>query len=204
MAGEYLRKKTYLGWKLHGRIVARVLAYWVGYHLVLWGGIFAYQYLSYRSASFSGDSNVAYEQFINSFLNISLWFGIYAVAVGAGITWDVIRLTHRVIGPLKRVESTLARMSAGEKVQPIKFRKGDLIESFEESFNRYLKSLLPADQRSLNPAEQTTLAQAQRESEAVRERLVATAPDSSAAAVPRVKDAVPHVEETVKTDLAAR
>jgi methyl-accepting chemotaxis protein len=184
---QYKRKKIYLGWNLHGRIVARVLAYWVCYHLVLWGGIFAYQYLSYRSATHSGDSNAAYDQFIASFLKASLWFLIYALTVGAAITWNITRITHRIVGPLKRVEATLERLSAGESVQAIKFRKGDLISSLEQAFNQYLTSL--------NVPYQTTLSQAQRESDAARERAEALQKASAEAAL--------GVEETAEAAPAA-
>jgi hypothetical protein len=54
---------------------------------------------------------------------------------------SIVRLTHRVIGPLKRLEGVLNRMADGEVVREVKFRDGDLIESFEKAFNRYLASL---------------------------------------------------------------
>jgi hypothetical protein len=68
------------------------------------------------------------------------------------LLWEIVRLTHRVIGPLKRLEGVLNRMADGEAIREVKFRDGVLIESFEKAFNRYLASLPAADANATTAA----------------------------------------------------
>lgn len=54
------------------------------------------------------------------------------------ITYDMLKLTNRIIGPVFRLRRELRRLANGEQVQPLKFRKGDLWYGFDDDFNAIL------------------------------------------------------------------
>jgi len=55
---------------------------------------------------------------------------LYVLAVFPLILWDMMKVTHRVAGPLVRFGNTLKRLEQGEKVQEVRLRKGDLLVEF--------------------------------------------------------------------------
>ena len=57
------------------------------------------------------------------------------------ITYDMLKLTNRLIGPIFRLRRELRRLAAGERVEPLTFRKGDLWYGFSEDFNLVLARL---------------------------------------------------------------
>jgi hypothetical protein len=142
------RKKIYLGGMLQTRLVTRLGIYWVLYHVVLWHALFLMRYFEYQQAFFNGEASMTFGELYGSFAWQNRSMAIAAAAFGPFLLWDVIRMTHRVAGPIKRVEGTLLRMASGEKVSAIKFRKGDWVPVLEKAFNEYLKSLEGSPARS--------------------------------------------------------
>jgi methyl-accepting chemotaxis protein len=132
------RKKLYLGWKQHGRIVARVAMYLGVYPLAILEALWARDYLS--SLSRVGHP-MPLTEVVASFFRQNAGMVSFSVIFAAIIVWDVVRLTNRIIGPLKRVEDALYRMAEGQGIGQLTFRKGDLIEGLEKAFNTYLSSL---------------------------------------------------------------
>jgi hypothetical protein len=57
------------------------------------------------------------------------------------MTWDTIRFTHRLIGPLVRFRKTMQAMAQGEPVRPIKLRDGDYLLEMRDDFNKMLEEL---------------------------------------------------------------
>jgi nitrogen fixation/metabolism regulation signal transduction histidine kinase len=57
------------------------------------------------------------------------------------LTIDAIRFAHRLVGPLYRFRKTLQAIAAGEPVELVQLRKGDLLQDFKEDFNTMLKHL---------------------------------------------------------------
>jgi hypothetical protein len=136
------RNKIYLGGMLQGTLVKRLAICWAVYNVLLFHGLFAVSYLERPGAHafVEGGAQVslldAYETF--AWQNRLLIFG--AFTVGPIFLWDVVRCTHRVAGPLVRLENMLLRMAQGETIREIKFRKGDWLTSLERALNLYLAS----------------------------------------------------------------
>ena len=145
MTSKKPRKKIYLGWKLHGRIVARFAMYWALYNFIVWQCLFGREFLLYESSLFDGRQPITFGEFLQSFASQYGWMIVFAIIVFPMMVWEIVRVTHRIIGPLKRLEGVLQRMADGEIIQHVKFRDGDLIESFEKAFNRYLAALHAAN-----------------------------------------------------------
>jgi|HubBroStandDraft_5_1064220.scaffolds.fasta_scaffold51586_1 hypothetical protein len=137
------RGKIYLGGMLQGTLVRRLAIGWVAYNILLFHGLFLVNYLE-GSQPTADDAQPTllerYEAF--AWQDRLLIFG--AIAAGPIFIWDVIRCTHRVAGPLVRLEQTLLRMAKGETVSEIRFRKGDWLTSLERALNIYLSSRVAA------------------------------------------------------------
>ena len=46
-----------------------------------------------------------------------------------------IRITHHVAGPLYKLEQTIDKMLNGEKIEPLHFRKTDVVDKLADKFN---------------------------------------------------------------------
>jgi hypothetical protein len=65
---------------------------------------------------------------------------VFSCVFAIVVLWDAVRLTQRIVGPLKRAENVLYAMADGKSVDEIKFRQGDLAKGFERALNAYLSS----------------------------------------------------------------
>jgi hypothetical protein len=66
---------------------------------------------------------------------------LFPIVVLPIVVFDSMRLTHRVVGPLKRLEGVFHRMARGEAVPEVHFRDNDLMGGVEEALNAYLATL---------------------------------------------------------------
>ncbi|HEX4591749.1 MAG TPA: hypothetical protein VH120_17565 [Gemmataceae bacterium] len=66
-----------------------------------------------------------------------------AITLGLGVLFicDVIRLTHRVVGPLYRFRQTIQAVTAGDEVAIVVLRKGDHLQELKDDFNAMLRAL---------------------------------------------------------------
>jgi hypothetical protein len=142
------RAKIYLGGTLQGTLVKRLAIGWAVYHVLLFHGLFAVACLEGMPVAAAGEAQQTFLEHYQSFAwqNRLLIFG--ALAAGPILLWDVVRCTHRVAGPLVRLENTLLRMAKGETFQEIKFRKGDWLTSLERALNVYLASRAAATEKA--------------------------------------------------------
>jgi hypothetical protein len=135
------RATTYLGWKNHGRIIARFLLLWGIYHLTLWQAMCVREYIQQVSSTADPEARIPLALFFEAFIRNNAWMVLYAAAFSTLLLWHLVSLTHRIVGPLKRTEEALYTMIAGKSVRQIEFRETDLIQDFEKAFNAYLAFL---------------------------------------------------------------
>jgi len=66
------------------------------------------------------------------------------VAVGGSliITYFSLRVSHRIAGPLYRLNKHMDAVAAGQTTSDVAFRTGDFFPELAESYNRQLKRLL--------------------------------------------------------------
>lgn len=57
------------------------------------------------------------------------------------VVMDCLRLSHRFTGPLYRLRDGLQRMAAGETMQPIQLREGDMLRDVADEFNRVVERI---------------------------------------------------------------
>ena len=139
---QHQRKQVYVSRAIQGRIVSKLAFYWVIYHLALWHAMFLFHFFLYRGQLMANPQMTAipfstqYVQFLVQHYSMLLC----AAAVFPLIFWDMMKVTHRVAGPLVRFEATLKQLERGEKVRRVELRDGDLMGEFRDSFNSYLES----------------------------------------------------------------
>ena len=57
------------------------------------------------------------------------------------MAWDMIRFSHRLVGPLVRFRKTMRAIADGEAVRPIQLRDGDYLTELRDDFNQMLEEL---------------------------------------------------------------
>jgi len=140
-----LRKKLYVSSLIQGRIIGRLALYWALYHAVLWNVMFVYRYLQYRGELLAGAPPQSFGELYQTFTLQHYSMLVCAIAIGPIVLWDALRVTHRIAGPLVRFQNSLKELAAGNAVEPIRLRDGDLLQDFQDVFNEFLAS-------SANPA----------------------------------------------------
>ena len=128
-----LRKKLYVSKTIQGRILLRVTAYWILYHVVLFHVLFL-------SSGLTIDGSYAsfFDAYADFFWRNSMLL-LCAAAVFPIIFRDMLRMTNRVVGPFIRIERTLKAMTEGRRVEPLTVRKRDLVHEFVTAFNNFIE-----------------------------------------------------------------
>ena len=136
------RKQVYVSREIQGRVVSKLAIYWATYHLALWHVMFLFHYFLYRGQVLANPQMVPvpfpvqYFQFLTQHYSML----VCAAAVFPLIFWDMMKVTHRIAGPLVRFTNTLEQLKRGEKVSRIQLRKGDHLTDFQDAFNSYLET----------------------------------------------------------------
>lgn len=58
---------------------------------------------------------------------------------------DLIKLSHRFVGPMVRLRKCLDKAARGEHVEPLKFRDGDFWNEMADSFNKLMERIPQAE-----------------------------------------------------------
>ncbi len=163
------RKQLFVSGRIQGRLTTWLVSFWIIHQLVLWHTLFAYQYAQQRLAG-AGDAHTLTELY-GEFLGQYYPLMICSLALLPVFCLDLIRLTHRVAGPLVRIQRTLREMAQGEPVQPIHLRKGDLLDELVDAVN----ACIAAQSNERRPAVSSNLTREQ------ADLLVQILPDRAAA-----------------------
>src|SRR5690606_12898419 len=74
-------------------------------------------------------------------------FAITSVIVVTLIVWHGVRFSHRIAGPLYRLNTDMRQMAKDGKVRNIRFRKGDYFLELPDAFNALLDKIGPEPDR---------------------------------------------------------
>jgi hypothetical protein len=61
--------------------------------------------------------------------------------VGLGFTYDIVRFSHGLVGPLYRLRKCLKAIVDGEDLALMTLRKDDFLQELKDEFNQVLKVL---------------------------------------------------------------
>lgn len=152
-AKAHPRKRLFVNRDIQGRLLARTGLYWILYHAVLWMAMFFIRYAEHRGAIMAGAEPRSFGDLYGQFVheNSSLW--VCAFAILPIVLWDLLKFSHRVAGPLVRFQRVLESLTAGQTVNEVRLRRGDLLFDLEIAFNQYLASL-----RNLQSESELTIA----------------------------------------------
>ena len=152
-----LRKQLFVSGRIQGRLTTWLVSFWIIHQLVLWHTLFAYQYVQQRLSGAGDTHSLAdlYGEFLGQYYTLM----ICSLALLPVFCLDLIRLTHRVAGPLVRIQRALREMARGEPVRPIHLRKGDLLDDLVEALNECIAA--QSDER--RPGVQPSLTREQAE-----------------------------------------
>lgn len=136
-----MRRKQFVSGRIQGRLMLQIVLYWGLYHLFLWHAMFLYGYADLRLSAVSSHTATSIREYYGHFSQEYFPVVICALATLPIVVLDMMKLTHRIAGPMIRFQDTLRDLTAGKTVKPIKLRKGDLMTEFQDEFNRYLAHL---------------------------------------------------------------
>ena len=135
---KYQRKKVFVDKQVQGALVVRLLFYWFCTLVTIFFFSLAFSMisLSLGTSAFPTASD-AIAQFWSQFKVALLGF-VFIVPI---VIRDLVKLSHRFAGPMLRMRRVMKQAAAGEKVEPVRFRKNDYWQDFAEDFNRVLERL---------------------------------------------------------------
>jgi hypothetical protein len=68
-----------------------------------------------------------------------MWFPMtMSLLVFPIVYWDIHRFSHRIAGPLCRINNCMQKFADREKVEPIKLRENDFCKDLAENFNHII------------------------------------------------------------------
>jgi hypothetical protein len=140
MAAHFKRTQILVNRRVQGRVILRVLYLWAMYHLVLWHVMLFFRFIQYCAERLGGGATRTFGDLFAEFVHNHYSMLICGVIVLPYLIWDVLKLTHRFVGPLVQFQKCLAGLARGEKVADVRIRKGDLLGELENSFNEFLHS----------------------------------------------------------------
>jgi len=121
------RRRQFIDRPVQGMLLLRASYYWA---LTLATQI-AVMILLTLTASPPGESYVAGARF-RLYLRL---MAVASVIILPVILLDLVRLSHRWVGPIYRIRTALNALSRGETVPPIRFRDGDCWQELAGDFN---------------------------------------------------------------------
>jgi hypothetical protein len=138
-AAHHPRRQIYVNRTIQGRMLRRFALMWFVYHFVLWNAMFLYRYLQYRGELLAGSAPQPFAELYSQFFAQHYSLMVCSLAVLPVLLWDMVRMTHRVAGPLVRFQKALGELAEGRTVDRIQIRDGDLLLEFQDAFNEFLE-----------------------------------------------------------------
>jgi hypothetical protein len=89
-----------------------------------------------------------------------LW-GYFSPAIVASVVvlplfiFDILKLSHKIAGPLERLSAEMQKLADGESVEPLRFRDGDYWPELAEKFNE-LAEKVQSERKSCGYCEDTS------------------------------------------------
>ena len=126
------RGRLWVHTPFQGRLLVRLLCYFVLYFFIVFHLSFGYEVL--RSVFTNGaDKAVGYTY--AEYLWKQVPFLVCFLGVAPIFLYDLVKFSHRVAGPLHRVRNLMQEMADGKPVPKFTARKDDLMPELFQAFN---------------------------------------------------------------------
>ena len=121
---EYRRKRLVIDREIQGKFMARLGVYWVLSAASCVQIVIVWWHMAYLPEAAS------------QFVVLILAFNAMLLPV---CLLDMMRLTHRVAGPLYRIRTALNRLVDNQPIEPIKLRKNDFLKDLADRVNTLIE-----------------------------------------------------------------
>lgn len=138
-----LRRRLFVDPQVQGHLAWRVCLYWLSCLLTVVFMVFCYRIVTGPVRPFFWHFNE-----LATYLGPAVVASLVLLPL---VVMDVIRLSHRFVGPLVRLRRSLRALARGESIEPLRFRNGDFWQEFADELNAVAERL-----QSLKRAEQAT------------------------------------------------
>lgn len=132
------RDRRFVDRPLQGRLISRVGLYWLLYHVLLWHALLVYRYIQFRMTRGAGTMQGSFGEHVGQLAGDYfpvLLCGLLTLPV---VLIDMLRVSHRIAGPLVRLGEALRDLREGQTVDRVALRREDLLTEFQQEFNAYL------------------------------------------------------------------
>ncbi|MFN0195693.1 MAG: HAMP domain-containing protein [Planctomycetaceae bacterium] len=134
-AQQHNRKRVWVHRLIQGRVLTNIAIYWVLYHVVLWHAMFLHRFLQYREGLIVGQLPVPFAELYGQFVIDHIGFVVCAGLVLPIVMWDALCFSHRIVGPLHRIKTSLQQLARGELIPRVRLRKKDFLGDLAGAFN---------------------------------------------------------------------
>jgi hypothetical protein len=115
---------------IQGALIARVALYWLL-------GMFIQSLLIMLLSVASGSTDDLFQRSQEFWWHVKL-IGVSSLLTLPLLVLDIIKLSHRWVGPINRLRSAMQDLAMGEPVRPLTFRAGDFWKDLADDFNTVL------------------------------------------------------------------
>ncbi len=132
MASNFKRTRLWVDPEIQSRLLMRLGVYQVVFALMLVHVGFAIEVIQHlvqgEGSTMAGSQYLDYLRQQKSIL-------VALVLLTPVLFYDLLKFSHRIVGPLVRCRRVMLEMAAGKRVEAFRPRKHDLLREFFEAFN---------------------------------------------------------------------
>jgi sensor histidine kinase YesM len=110
----------------------RIALYLVTYQIAVWCAVLSVRSICAWMEAVAGPAAAGY---------YLLFLAATVLGVGFLFFYDAVKYAHRMVGPLYRFRKAIKAIAAGEEVEALSLRKGDMLQEMKDEFNEMLKAL---------------------------------------------------------------
>lgn len=133
------RKSKYVNSFLQGNLMLRMVMYWAIYNFALLSAMVGENLMRVIPDMLSGTRSYSFQQFVSEFADRQSPMLLAMSVLCPILIWDMLRYSHRIAGPLYRFRKALTDHIAGEPLQKIKLRDGDMLLDFQDTWNEFVQ-----------------------------------------------------------------
>lgn len=192
------RKKIFINKEIQGKILWRCVAFWAIYHFIMLHTLFAFEFMAYLVSIMNGGSPQSFSDIYTTFLGKYYPIILTALSLLPFLTLDLIKMSHRIVGPFVPFQRAFKDLKAGKRVERIQLREGDLLTEFQTDFNEFLQWY--NEEKLGSPAKDNSSATESKEGQ-LEDSIIAEVESlqADASAMTNHDDSTPAAEQTQST-----
>jgi hypothetical protein len=140
MFRKHKRTRLWVDGPFQSRLLLRVCGYFLIYFLLVVHIGFAFRLMAYRIGPSAPGAPQGLLGIYLDYLGQQKLLLVAMVLTAPAFLYDLLKLSHRIAGPLYRCRAVMRDMAAGKPVREFVPRKHDLVREFVESFNRLIRA----------------------------------------------------------------